>query len=80
MEHMRRKFDLRALFIMLMDALCVAIAIGLALWARFDFSIDQVPKQYVQAWLPIVAAAQLIKGREEEKDLLMRWIDVVDYS
>lgn len=37
-------------------------------------------KQYVQAWLPIVAAAQLIKGREEEKDLLMRWIDVVDYS
>ena len=37
-------------------------------------------KQYVQSWLPIVAAAQLIKGREEEKELLMRWIDVVDYS
>ena len=37
-------------------------------------------KQYVQAWLPIVAAAQLIKGKPEEKDLLMRWIDVVDYS
>ena len=37
-------------------------------------------KQYVQAWLPIVAAAQLIKGKPEEKDLLMKWIDVVDYS
>lgn len=37
-------------------------------------------KQYVQAWLPIVAAAQLIKGKAEEKDLLMKWIDVVDYS
>ena len=51
MEHMRRRFDLRALFIMLLDALCVAIAIGLALWARFDFSVSQVPKQFVQAWL-----------------------------
>lgn len=37
-------------------------------------------KMYVQQWLPIVAAAQLIKDRPEEKDLLMRWIDVVDYS
>lgn len=37
-------------------------------------------KRYVQAWLPIVAAAQLIKGKPEEKDLLMKWIDVVDYE
>ena len=37
-------------------------------------------KQYVQSWLPIVAAAQLIKGKKEEHDFLMRWIDVVDYS
>ncbi len=37
-------------------------------------------KQYVQAWLPIVAAAQLTKGIPEEKDLLMRWIDVVEYE
>ena len=34
-------------------------------------------KNYVQAWLPIVAAAQLDKGIEAEKDLLMKWIDVV---
>ena len=37
-------------------------------------------KMYVQQWLPIVAAAQLIKNKPEEHDLLMRWIDVVDYS
>ena len=37
-------------------------------------------KRYVQAWLPIVAAAQLIKNKPEEKDLLMKWIDVVEYD
>lgn len=37
-------------------------------------------KKYVQAWLPIVAAAQLTINRPEEKDLLQRWIDVVDYE
>lgn len=37
-------------------------------------------KKYVQAWLPIVAAAQLEKGRPAEKDLLTKWIDVVEYE
>lgn len=37
-------------------------------------------KMYIQQWLPIVAAAQLDKGIEAEKDLLMRWIDVVEYD
>lgn len=37
-------------------------------------------KKYVQAWLPIVVAAQLLKGNENEKDLLMKWIDVVEYD
>lgn len=36
--------------------------------------------QYVQQWLPIVAAAQLTKDNELEKDFLMRWIDVIDYQ
>lgn len=36
--------------------------------------------QYVQQWLPIVAAAQLTKNNEMEKDFLMRWIDVVDFQ
>ena len=37
-------------------------------------------KQYVQKWLPIVAAAQLTKGIEEEKEFLMKWIDVIDFQ
>ena len=37
-------------------------------------------KKYVQEWLPIVAAAQLAEKKAEEKDLCMRWLDVVDYE
>lgn len=37
-------------------------------------------KQYVQKWLPIVAASQSVKGRPEEKDLLMKWVNVVEYE
>lgn len=37
-------------------------------------------KKYVQNWLPIVAAAQLGKNKPEEKELLSRWADVVDFS
>ena len=37
-------------------------------------------KQYVQQWLPIVAAAQLTKNNEMEKEFLMKWIDVFDYQ
>ena len=37
-------------------------------------------KQYVQKWLPIVAASQSVKRKPEEKELLTRWLDVVDYE
>lgn len=37
-------------------------------------------KQYVQKWMPIVAASQSVKGREEELELLHRWTNVVDYE
>lgn len=37
-------------------------------------------KQYVQQWLPIVAASQLVKHKKEEVEFLMHWIDVVDYE
>ena len=36
--------------------------------------------QYVQKWLPIVAASQSVKGKPEEKELLLKWVDVVDYE
>ncbi len=37
-------------------------------------------KQYVQKWIPIVAASQSVKGNAHEREFLMRWIDVVDYE
>lgn len=37
-------------------------------------------KQYVQKWIPIVAASQLVKGNEKEREFLLHWIDVVDYE
>ena len=37
-------------------------------------------KQYVQRWMPIVAASQSVKGHEEERDLLLKWVNVVEYE
>lgn len=37
-------------------------------------------KQYVQKWIPIVAASQSVKGKPEERELLLRWVDVIDYE
>ena len=37
-------------------------------------------KQYVQKWIPIVAASQLVKGKPEEREFLLHWVDVVDYD
>ncbi|MCH5142699.1 MAG: phosphotransferase [Clostridiales bacterium] len=36
--------------------------------------------QYVQRWIPIVAASRLCKCKEEERKLLYSWIDVVEYE
>lgn len=36
--------------------------------------------QYIQKWLPIVAASQSVKGKPEEREFLHSWIDVVDYE
>ena len=37
-------------------------------------------KQYVQKWIPIVAASQMVKGKKNEREFLMHWVDVVDYE
>ena len=37
-------------------------------------------KQYVQKWLPIVAASQSVKGKPEEREFLLKWVDVVDFE
>lgn len=37
-------------------------------------------KQYVEKWLPIVAASQSVKGNEDERRFLLSWTDVVEYN
>ena len=37
-------------------------------------------KQYVQKWMPIVAASQSVKGNSAEREFLLSWVDVVDYE
>ena len=39
-----------------------------------------IPKSNVQRWIPIVAATQMIKGKEDEQEFLSKWIDIVDYQ
>ena len=36
--------------------------------------------QYVQKWLPIVAASQSVKGKPEERDFLLGWVNVFDHE
>ena len=37
-------------------------------------------RQYVQKWMPIVAASQSVKENERERDFLLNWVNVVDYE
>ncbi len=37
-------------------------------------------RQYVQKWMPIVAASQSVKGNEREREFLLNWVNVVDYE
>ena len=37
-------------------------------------------KQYIQSWMPIVAASQSVKGNADERAMLKRWVNVVDYE
>ena len=39
-----------------------------------------ISKANIQRWIPIVAATQMSKGREEEQEFLSKWINVVDYE
>lgn len=39
-----------------------------------------VEKQYVQKWMPIVAASQSVKGNEREREFLLSWVNVVEYQ
>ena len=37
-------------------------------------------REYVHKWIPIVAAAHSVQGKEEERELLLSLVNVVDYE
>lgn len=37
-------------------------------------------RQYIQKWMPIVAASQLVKRKPEEREFLTSWASVVEYE
>lgn len=39
-----------------------------------------IDRQYVQKWMPVVAASQSVKGNEREREFLLSWTNVVDYE
>ncbi len=39
-----------------------------------------IVKSNIQRWIPIVAATQFTKEKEEEKEFLSKWIDIVEYQ
>lgn len=39
-----------------------------------------IEKNHIQRWIPIVAATQMTKGKEEEQEFLSKWIDIFDYE
>ena len=39
-----------------------------------------IAKSNIQRWIPIVAATQMSKGKEEEQEFLSKWVNVVDYE
>ena len=36
--------------------------------------------KHIQRWIPIVAATQLTKGVEEEREFLLKWVNVAEYQ
>ena len=53
-------------------------------WAEQYLSLfcekSDTARQYIQRWLAIVAASQLVKNRPEERALLLSWANVAEYQ
>lgn len=41
---------------------------------------NDTAKQYIQRWMPIVAASQLVKGKPAEREFLLHWVNVLDFE
>lgn len=53
---------------------------GAEKYLRLFCQKSDIAKQYVQKWIPIVAASQSVKGKPEEREFLLHWVNVVDYE
>lgn len=42
--------------------------------------MSNISMQYVQKWLPIIAASYIGVSNEREREMLLEWIDVMDYE
>jgi tRNA A-37 threonylcarbamoyl transferase component Bud32 len=50
------------------------------IYMRLFCEKSKTARRYVETWMSIVAASQLVKHKPEEKDFLMRWAHVVEYD
>lgn len=53
---------------------------GAKKYMEFFCKKSDTARQYIEKWLPIVAASQSVKGNAEEREFLLSWVDVVDYQ
>ncbi len=53
---------------------------GAKKYLRLFCKNSDTAKQYVQKWIPLVAACQSINGNPDERSLLLHWVDVIDYE
>ena len=49
-------------------------------YLRLYCAKSDTARQYINNWMPIVAASQSVKGNPEERELLLRWASVFDYQ
>ncbi len=54
--------------------------LGAELYLKLFCEKSGTARQYVQKWMPIVAASQSVKGNEKEREFLISWASVVDYE
>ncbi len=50
------------------------------MYLRMFCNKSDTAMQYVQKWMPIVAASQSVKRKDNERELLLRWANVVEYE
>ncbi len=53
---------------------------GAKKYMEFFCKKSDTARQYIEKWLPIVAASPSVKGNAEEREFLLAWVDVVDYQ